>query len=137
MIAIADVAVGVLDGTQPTKEADLLDGLLALVYHRVPAQICYALARAEIRSLESVREQTREQLLAIPHIGTTGVTYIERALDAIDAAEAEDAIARDVYGCRAGRRCRIATAEQRVAFDRMISARMRGWRATHPPRSGR
>lgn len=137
MIATANAPMVVPGVTLPTEEADMMDGLRALIYHRVPAQICYALARADIRSLEQVRQQTREKLLDIPRIGTTGLTYIERALDAIDAAEAEEAIARDVYGCRAGRRCRIATTEQRGAFDQMIAARMRGWRATHPPRSGR
>lgn len=114
-----------------------MDGLRVLIYHGVPTQVCYALARAEIRSLDQVRAQTREQLLEIKRIGADSALRIEEALDAIDLAEAEDAIIRDVYGCRAGRRCRIATDGQREAFEPMISVRLAGWRASHPPRSSR
>lgn len=110
----------------------MIDSLRDLIYHHMPARICYALARAEIRSLNQVRRRTREQLLAAPD---TGVTYIERTLNVIAAAEIEDAIARDVYSCPAGQRCRIATTEQRIAFDQMIAAWMQGWRATHAPRA--
>lgn len=119
----------------PTEVVDVLEGLHALIYHHVPMQICYALARAEIRSLEQVRAKTRAELLEIERIGCGGVAYIERALDAIDAGEAEEAIARDVYGCRAGRLCRVATEAQKTAFEPMIAARLAGWRASHPPRS--
>jgi len=135
VIAALDISRAASDSLQPTEETDVLDGLRDLLNHRVPTQICYALARAEIRSLQQVRAQSRAQLLAIKRIGPGGVAYIARALDAIDAGEAEEAIARDVYGCRAGRLCRVATAAQREAFEPMIAARLAGWRASHPPRS--
>lgn len=135
MITTSDAADAALDPTRLTEEADMIDGLRALIYHRVPPQVCYALARADIRSLDHVRAQTRDQLLSINRIDTAGITYIERALAAIDAAEAEDAIAREVYGCRAGRECRIATEQQRETFEPMIAARLAGWRAGRTPRS--
>lgn len=122
---------------QPTEELEMMDGLRVLLYHRVPTQVCYALARAQIRSMDQVRAQTREELLGIKRIGVDSALRIERALDAIDLAEAEEAIVQDVYGCRAGRLCRIATDAQRRAFEPMIAARLAGWRASHPPRSER
>jgi len=135
MTAACDTPVTTSAVMEGTEVVDVLEGLHALIFHRVPTQICYALARAEIRSLQQVRAQSRTQLLAIKRIGPGGVAYIARALDAIDAGEAEEAIARDVYGCRAGRLCRVATAAQREAFEPMIAARLAGWRASHPPRS--
>jgi hypothetical protein len=96
-------------------------GLRTLIYHRVPVQICYALGRADIKSLDKVRRQTREQLLAN---NPEGSSYIENALAALDASEAAEAIVRDVYGCPAGRACRVATEEQRNAFEADISRRM-------------
>jgi len=137
MTALCDTPLAASAAMEAPEVVDVLKGLQALIYHRVPMQICYALARAEIRSLHQVRAQSRTQLLAIKRIGPGGVAYIARALDAIDAGEAEEAIARDVYGCQAGRFCRIATEAQRAAFEPMIAARLAGWRSSHPPRSHR
>jgi hypothetical protein len=137
MTAAACTPAAAPSDTQPTEELEMMDGLRVLLYHRVPLQVCYALARAQIRSMDQVRAQTREELLGIKRIGIDSVLHIERALDAIDLGEAEIAIAQDVYGCRAGRLCRVATDAQRRAFEPMIAARLAGWRASHPPRSDR
>lgn len=39
-------------------------------------------------------------------------------------ATAEAEIARDVYGCAAGRHCTQATPEQRIRFDQQITERL-------------
>lgn len=100
------------------------DAIRALIYNGVPTQVCNALGRAGAKSLDAIRRQTREQLLDINRIGSKGATSIEAALAAIDAAESEAAIVRDVYGCHAGRDCRAVTNEQRDAFEAMIAERL-------------
>lgn len=114
----------------PAVVATARVSLRTLIYHRVPIRICYALGRAEIKSLDKVRRQAREQLLAN---SPNSASYIENTLFALDAAESAEAIVREVYGCPAGRACRIATDEQRARFEADISERLAADR--HP--SGR
>lgn len=44
-------------------------------------------------------------------------------------------IARDVYGCDAGRNCTQATAEQRIGFEKQITERLEAWRQTNSKES--
>lgn len=129
-MTVATVPASVLTHEEP----DVIASLRALIYHRVPIQACYVLGRSTTTSLDKVRQQLRQEL----EVNTAApAAYIENALAMIDAAEAADEIARDVYGCRVGRFCRIATNEQRAAFDAEIARRVAELRSVRAGRDGR
>lgn len=116
--------------TQPARSPEgpnVLSNLRAMIYHRSPFQACYALGRGSVKALDKVRQETRDQLENRLQAGAR----IKDALDAIDAVEAEAAIVRDVYGCRAGRACRVATDTQRKTFEAMIEQRLQQLDAWH------
>jgi len=56
----------------------------------------------------------------------------EYACPGCAGTDAELQIAREVYGCAAGRHCVAATPEQRIAFSAEITKRRQEWRRTHP-----
>jgi hypothetical protein len=101
----------------------MIGSLRTLLYHRTPVRVCYLLDRANIKSLDTVRQQIREQLIKNSS-GPECLPYTEHALTAIDTTEAAAAIIRDVYGCKAGRACRVATKDQRQAFEKTIALRL-------------
>lgn len=101
----------------------MIGNLRALLYHRTPVQVCYLLDRASIKSLDEVRRQVREQLIRM-NGSPDRLPCTEHALAAIDTAEAAAAIVRDVYGCKAGRACRVVAGDQRHAFEKAIALRL-------------